>query len=773
MAILRNYSNDIHVYINANKHSFMGYGSEFRPIQVIEPLILHHRSWPSFANQLQQGSKWPLASISESDRLAKNIEFIKRGNHKSAVTHYSVLHDIIQKEVTQGWMIPIPLTSINSIPNSEIAPVGIDNKQFKVLPDGTKTPKYRLTHDQSFEASIGQSVNYRTQRDKLDPLFYGGCLSRILHYIVSLRIRHPTTKILVGKSDFKSAYRRMNLHGETAARSIIMCKQFGLLSLRLTFGGSPCSNEWCTFAELCTDLANDILHCHDWDPSLLSSPHQIKLPPTQYLDDSIPFAPAAELDVDLPNDDMGRIDDFIDDGIAIVPDISNNKLRGVSAMLLAIHTLCRPLDPNEHIFREDCLSLEKLSEEGVMSECLTILGWKINTRSLTLALPNKKFSTWNQDLYQVISSKRASLQKLETIIGRLNHAATACPIMRYFLNRLRHVLEKWKCDSKPKHIESFLPKSSILDLQLWAEHFLPKINQGISLNIITYRRPTEICWSDACPKGLGGYNHHGLAWRWEIPEKYKSRVSNKNNLLEFLASLITVWLTIESGLETHFPCFLALGDNSSAVGWLHKANIDADNNKPLHLAARKYAQLLMQNDCCLYSQHIKGVHNNVADALSRLHNYSPSQLQNYILSQYPSQVPATFHIAPLPHEISSWMISLLQKIKEPTGSLKEPRIKKTEFGNVGVSTAESLTTNMTSSSKTYLPNLEPDCLEPLQPPSEDASFLNRTKDLWLQAQWKRPWQNWVRSLGQTWGTTPPMATRTEGSIPALQDNSEA
>lgn len=56
MTILRHHSNDIHVYINANKHSFMGNGSEFRLLQVIEPL-LHHRSWPSFANQLQQGSK--------------------------------------------------------------------------------------------------------------------------------------------------------------------------------------------------------------------------------------------------------------------------------------------------------------------------------------------------------------------------------------------------------------------------------------------------------------------------------------------------------------------------------------------------------------------------------------------------------------------------------------------------------------------------------------------------------------------------------------------
>ncbi len=89
-----------------------------------------------------------------------------------------------------------------------------------------------------------------------------------------------------------------------------MCEHFGLLSLRLTFGGSPCSNEWCTFAEMCTDLANDILHDKNWNPDTLHSPHQKRLPPPQYLEDDIPFSPAAELDVDIPTDDMGCIDDL-------------------------------------------------------------------------------------------------------------------------------------------------------------------------------------------------------------------------------------------------------------------------------------------------------------------------------------------------------------------------------------------------------------------------------------------------------------------------------
>jgi len=176
-------------------------------------------------------------------------------------------------------MIPFPISYITGLPDSEIAPVGIYNMQFKINLDGSWTQKFRLTHDQTFEASTGMSVNNRTIRDKLDPLFYGGCLSRIINNIVSLRLRCPNKKILGGKSDIKSAYQRITLHGDTAARCTMMCENFGLVSLRLTFGGSPCSNEWCVFIEICTDLANDILHCKEWEPEKIFSPHAKTLPP--------------------------------------------------------------------------------------------------------------------------------------------------------------------------------------------------------------------------------------------------------------------------------------------------------------------------------------------------------------------------------------------------------------------------------------------------------------------------------------------------------------
>jgi hypothetical protein len=178
------------------------------------------------------------------------------------------------------------------------------------------------------------------------------------------------------------------------------------------------------------------------------------------------------------------------------------------------------------------------------------------------------------------------------------------------------------------------------------------------------------------------------------------------------------------------------------------------------MATRKYAEIFIRHNCCLYSQHIQGAKNQVADALSRSHNLSPSCTHSYIVSNFKPQVPTTFSIVPLPQEISSWVISWLQKVKELKGSEKEQRTRKNEHADDGVNTVQSPKMTMTSTYKSCPQNLEQDFLEPSPQPFEGDNFLDQTRTLWEQAQSKRPWQNWVRSLGQTWGTTPPMAVRT-------------
>jgi hypothetical protein len=169
MIVLLAHESNIQMVIDNHQHTLLTHGSEFRSISVLQRLLMHHPKWPKIQSLLKTGSLWPLTHISDSDRQAKNTELISRGNHKSAIAHAKILTDTLIKEVNQGWMVPIPTSFINQIRNAEVAPVGIA-QQWQALEDGSRTFKYRLTHDQSFEASIGESVNVRVKKDKLDHL---------------------------------------------------------------------------------------------------------------------------------------------------------------------------------------------------------------------------------------------------------------------------------------------------------------------------------------------------------------------------------------------------------------------------------------------------------------------------------------------------------------------------------------------------------------------------------------------------------------------------
>ncbi len=91
-----------------------------------------------------------------------------------------------------------------------------------------------------------------------------------------------------------------------------------------------------------------------------------------------------------------------------------------------------------------------------------------------------------------------------------------------------------------------------------------------------------------------------------------------NNLLEFLGMVVTVWLEIEAASSPH-QCILALGNNTSALGWLFTSSKFPSSSlahKAHLMVARQLATLVLDNDHCLASQHIKGDLNIVADFLS-------------------------------------------------------------------------------------------------------------------------------------------------------------
>jgi hypothetical protein len=547
MNVFKSFNNSLHNILDSST-SIMKYGSEFKPTSILYPLLHSHQNWDHFKQLLEHGSSFPLNTIDEDTSKEDFDAALKYGNHKSATAQTEILLAHVTKEIQRGWMIPILPEHAKQLEKATISPMGIVS-QSTINERGEVIPSNRITHDLSFPgAASKQSINSRTRLDELIPCNYGHMLARCIHHIMQLRLRHTNSPIVIQKVDFKSAYRRVHLNASTATQCMSQVRlrdgeQIILLPLRLTFGGSACPSEWCVVSELVTDLANRILDHEHWDTKTVFPSLASNVPPTTLYPTTTEYAKARPLAVELiiEENEVGRVDVYVDD-ICTIGALENEeqeqKLR--YAALLAMECVGSPLTSNgttHPIVRDNIVSLDKLKAEAGLSEVKILLGWELDTRRLTVRLTQEKYVMWTTQLRGILSANgRMSKKVLESVIGRLNHTASIIPIARHFLSRLYYSNSKASI-----HKPVFLNTNSVKDLQFWLQ-ILDIAKDGISMNLLTYRYPDVVYWSDACNFGIGGYSSRGNAWRWKIPPDLQNRAHI--NLLEFLAEVICIWIDI-------------------------------------------------------------------------------------------------------------------------------------------------------------------------------------------------------------------------------------
>ena len=159
----------------------------------------------------------------------------------------------------------------------------------------------------------------------------------------------------------------MTMWGHTSAASCTCHDNIAYISLRLTFGGSPCPPLWCSMSEIITALANDTLASSDWDPYRTHTPHHTQIPKPNILADNIHFAKALPADVAVTPLKHGNVNCYIDDLIPVVLHSVDNSVRAANAVPLIMHIIGRPVHPNEPIPWDNLLCFRKLSGEGQLA----------------------------------------------------------------------------------------------------------------------------------------------------------------------------------------------------------------------------------------------------------------------------------------------------------------------------------------------------------------------------------------------------------------------
>ena len=742
--VLTKYKKDLGIAIQAQHKTPLGYGSEFRPTEVIKKVFLFHPNWNRMEKILLHGSSWTLDDLDEEEKLSDLKEALEFGNHKGATEKPELLRQLVKKDITHGYALVLPLSKITRIPGALMAPMNIQ-KQNTIDEHGMIIEKDRLTHDQSYKWSSGTSVNSRVNKEVLLPCMFGGCIKRIINWAVAARREFPGQRILASKIDYKSAYRRCHLDAKTAIQTCTQLpdEDLAIVALRLTFGGAPGPYEWGVISESVCDLAMAILQDDDWDPMTTHAPNPELVPRRRILGNEIPFAEGKQLIVDVPVDPKGMVDVYIDDTIGLTVDIpgSDHVTRLERATLLAIHIIARQKHLSEPIPREEMAALAKLLAEAGAEETKTILGWNFDFRQLLVSLPENKFIAWSEAITKIMDRGKSNAKELEQNIGRLVHLGMVLPFIHHFLSRLRE-LQRRAMNRRSIKVNQLCMEDFRLML-----FFLEKAKDGVDLNQIAYRKPTKVYRSDSCPAGLGGYSHEGWAWRFYIPPELKFRASN--NLLEHIASIITPWIDIIAGRLGKGDCSLSMTDSSTSEGWARKTNFKEDGEDPIQATvrievARGHAKRLMDAQVKDYSQWFPGKENDVSDSLSRDDDRDDDELTKILRSSVPSQVPKHFKIVQLPKEISSWLISLLQKL--PVKEQLRERHTRTKLGRGGDGklTVTPLESSKMSSSTISRNPKGSNSWEPSPWLCVEDDFQDQLMTPWLKAQSEVPFHMWHR-----------------------------
>jgi len=666
---------DLDKCLNKQKHTILSPGSEFRNIKHIKKLLQHHEDWKEIRDIISKGCDYQLGPDADEETRRSDLKaMLARGNHKSAIKNIETLQKAFTKEVKKGWLLPVTIESLTKIKHLSIIPLGIAD-QLTIDEFGNKKPKKRVTHDASFPAPSGRSVNNTVIEGLLQDCIYGQCLRRILNCIHNLRFHNMNKRIYMTKYDMDAAYRRLHALTKHALKCTTVLGKIAYIPLRLPFGVSPGPSLYSTISECVFDLTNDLLNEKSWDRSKLNSPYAQKLIQAESPNTTSEIKTVRKLDVYIPNR-LSFADGYIDDCLAVAVDVEDEIERSQQAPPLIIHSLFRPLDKEDPAPRNDNISDEKLKGEGQPSERRIMLGWLIDTTIMRVFLPITKAQIWSEDINQILKSNSVNTKMLESTIGRLNHVGYILPTGRYFLNRLRHLLSRCERYGKQQ-----IQKFERDDLLLWLK-FLDKASmEGISTDNITFTEVTSHIITDACEFGLGGFNMDtGKAWRYKLPSWMTATFHI--NLLEFIASVVAIWLDIiDDNGKTEHKKYFALTDNSSTVGWLYKSNFHPKTHPGHDVVARKLASILMESESSLDSQHVKGKHNVVADALSRDHHIESTHLEFILKTIFPTQTPKTFKInQTLPTAITSWLDSL--KGISTTSEVLTPRHTKSNVGTL-------------------------------------------------------------------------------------------
>lgn len=236
-----------------------------------------------------------------------------------------------------------------------------------------------------------------------------------------------------------------------------------------------------------------------------------------------------------------------------------------------------------------------------------ILGLWFNTISMTMEIGEERLKEIKRVTSEWTQRETAKRKEVESLVGLLSYVSKCVRPSRIFLSRMLDFLA-----SMPKKGEVNLTDEFHRDLYWWSK-FVPLYN-GVSLiPPPDFKAAGTMLATDACLSGCGGYNNiNGQYFHVRFPDSVSAR-NLHINVLELLAIMVAIklWGTNLKGHRFEMQC-----DSSVAVAAMNLARIKDPFSQAIMREIVFWCAIYQVE---VYTHHISGYKNEIADCLSRWH----------------------------------------------------------------------------------------------------------------------------------------------------------
>ena len=265
------------------------------------------------------------------------------------------------------------------------------------------------------------------------------------------------------------------------------------------------------------------------------------------------------------------------------------------------------------------------------STTMSFAGIELDSICLEARLPHDKIEKCISLISVFLHRKKVTLKEVQSLNGLLNFASSVIRPGRAFL---RHLIDLTVGVRLPNHCIR-LNREVKEDLKTWLSFLLNFNGRYFFLDDLWVNSSKLNLFIDASgAHGFGAiFGSHWCYGKWPSNWEYQNIA-----ILEFYPIVLSLYLWGEAMSN---QCILFFTDNESLV---HVINKQTCKDKHLMASVRKLVSICLHHNILFKAKHIPGIHNNQADALSRLQVQTFRHLAPAHMDPLPTDIPQ--HLQP-------------------------------------------------------------------------------------------------------------------------------